>query len=106
MSGVSTLSHSSDDAGVEHIGERALGDDEVLRLIAVFRDDNGEPAAKEVIRDFVDLGEAVRRYARALPAATMAASSGFSMPVSNAALRKVESGGLHQKADLPHPRHH
>ena len=45
-------------ADVEHVGERALGDDEVLRRIAVFRHDDGEPAAKEVVGDFVDLGEA------------------------------------------------
>jgi hypothetical protein len=38
----------------------------VLRLIAVFRHDDGKPAAKEVVRDFVDLGEAVCRQARAL----------------------------------------
>ncbi len=38
----------------------------MLRLIAVFRHDDGKPAAKEVVRDFVDLGEAVRRQARAL----------------------------------------
>ena len=34
--------------------------------VAVLRHDDGEPAAKEVVRDFVDLREAVRRQAGAL----------------------------------------
>jgi hypothetical protein len=38
----------------------------MLRRIAVFRRDDGKPAAKEVVGDFVDLGEALRRQARDL----------------------------------------
>ena len=38
----------------------------MLCLIAVFRHDDGEPAAKEVVGDFVDFREALRRQPRAL----------------------------------------
>ena len=52
-------------ADIEHIGKCALGNDEMLCLIAVFGYDDGQPAAKKIVRNFVDLGEAVRRQARA-----------------------------------------
>ena len=51
-------------ADVEHVRERALGDDEVLRRRVVLRHDDGQPAAHEVVGDLVDLGEAARSSAR------------------------------------------
>ena len=53
-------------ADVEHVRERALGDDEMLRRRVVRRHDDGEPAAQEVVGDFVDLGEAAGRQPGAL----------------------------------------
>src|SRR5665647_656661 len=39
----------------------------MLRRVAVLRHDDGQPAAKEVVGDFVDLRETMRRQACALP---------------------------------------
>ena len=50
-------------ADIEHIGKCALGNDEMLCLIAVFRHNDGQPAAKKIVRNFVDLSKAVRRQA-------------------------------------------
>ena len=52
-------------ADVEHVRERALGDDEMLRWGIVPRHDDGETAAEEVVGDFVDLRESLGRQARA-----------------------------------------
>src|SRR6185369_15508163 len=53
-------------AGVEHVRERTLGDDEMLRWVTLFGYDDGEAAAKEVIWDFVDLRVSVCRQPGAL----------------------------------------
>ena len=53
-------------ADVEHVRERALGDEQVLAGRGFLGDDDGEPAPHEVVGNFVDLVDAGRGQSGAL----------------------------------------
>ena len=56
-------------------------------VVSPRRDDDGQPLAHEVVGNLVDLATPSMIRPACWPAATIAASSGLSMPVSSAALR-------------------
>ena len=75
----------------------------MLRRIAVRGHDDGQPLAQEIVGNLVDLAKPCVVKPALSPAATMAASSGFSMPVSKAALRKASCRTSSRLAGCRHP---